>query len=331
VRLTRDRLAYRRGVHPSGPAALVVVGLWLVYLVPQRLRHRQQLLESRTDDRFSGDLRVLATATGGPRKDVAATSRERAAGEPWCSALLTPTRGTQVRMLGGGVGVMNRPQNLQDRAEVRAVRRDADARAHRAAAVARRAASARRRAALTLALTVVTIACWLVVGIAGTGIGGIAIGGALTPTVILLAVLGLGRRAVVLNARADAAWALRTSATPVRAPQRSVTGRATLPSDLETAAVRRVRVESRAEDADDTSMAERDDAGSAGGWAPVPVPRPTYTLKPAAPRREPAPLAVEMISVAATVPAIEDPAAAAETTGGLDLDAILARRRASGE
>jgi len=326
VRLTRDRLAYRRGVHPSGPAALVVVGLWLVYLVPQRLRHRQQLLESRTDDRFSGDLRVLATATGGPRKDVAATSRERAAGEPWCSALLTPTRGTQVRMLGGGVGVMNRPQNLQDRAEVRAVRRDADARAHRAAAVARRAASARRRAALTLALAVVTIVGWLVVGI-----GSMAIDWALAPTVILVAVLGLGRRAVVLNARADAAWALRTSATPVRAPQRSVTGRATLPSDLETAAVRRVRVESRAEDADDTSMAERDDAGSAGGWAPVPVPRPTYTLKPAAPRREPAPLAVEMISVAATVPAIEEPAAGAETTGGLDLDAILARRRASGE
>jgi len=313
-------------VHPSGPAALVVVGLWLAYLVPQRLRHRQQLLESRTDDRFSGDLRVLATATGGPRKDVAATSRERAAGEPWCSALLTPTRGTQVRMLGGGVGVMNRPQNLQDRAEVRAVRRDADARAHRAAAVARRAASVRRRAALTLALAVVTIAGWLVVGF-----GTIAIGWGLTPTVLLLAVLGLGRRAVVLNARADAAWALRTSATPVRAPQRSVTGRATLPSDLETAAVRRVRVESRAEDADASSAAERDDDASAGGWAPVPVPRPTYTLKPAAPHREPAPLAVEMISVAATVPAIEEPASAAETTGGLDLDAILARRRASGE
>ena len=224
---------------------------------------------------------------------------------------------------------MNRPQNLQDRAEVRAVRRDADARAHRAAAVGRRSASARRRAALTLALVVVTIAGWLVVGV-----GSIAIGWALTPTVLVLAVLGLGRRAVVLNARADTAWALRASATPVRAPQRSVTGRATLPSDVETAAVRRVGVESRADDADDaddTSSAERDDAGSAGSWAPVPVPRPTYTLKPAAPRREPAPLAVEMISVDVTVPAIEEPAAAAETTGGLDLDAILARRRASGE
>lgn len=221
---------------------------------------------------------------------------------------------------------MNRPQNLQDRAEVRAVRRDADARAHRAAAVGRRSASARRRAALTVALVVVAIVGWLVVGI-----GSIAIGWALTPTVLVLAVLGLGRRAVVLNARADTAWALRASATPVRAPQRSVTGRATLPSDVETAAVRRVGVESRADDAEDTSSADRDDAGSAGGWAPVPVPRPTYTLKPAAPRREPAPLAVEMISVDVTVPAIEEPAAAAETTGGLDLDAILARRRASGE
>jgi hypothetical protein len=326
VRLTRDRLAYRRLVHPSGPAALVVVGLWLVYLVPHRLRHRQQLLESRTDDRFSGELRVLAIAAGGSRRDAAATSRERAAGEPWCSALLTPTRGTEVRMLGGGVGVMNRPQDLQDRAEARALRRDADVRAHRAAAVGRRSASARRRAVLTLALVTAGIAGWLVVGI-----GDIAIGWALGPSVALLAVLGLGRRAVVLNARSDAAWALRTSAAPVRTPQRSVTGRATLPSDLETAAVRRVRVESRADDADVTSAAEHADAASAAGWAPVPVPRPTYTLKPAARRREPAPLPVEMISVDVTVPAREEPVAAPETTGGLDLDAILARRRASGE
>jgi hypothetical protein len=221
---------------------------------------------------------------------------------------------------------MNRPQNLQDRAEARALRRDADVRAHRAASVARRSASARRRAVLTLALVAAGIAGWLVVGI-----GDVAIGWALGPSVALLAVLGLGRRAVVLNARSDAAWALRTSAAPVRTPQRSVTGRATLPSDLETAAVRRVRAESRADDADVTSAAERSDAASAAGWAPVPVPRPTYTLKPAARRREPAPLPVEMISVDVTVPAREEQVAAPETTGGLDLDAILARRRASGE
>lgn len=39
---------------------LVVIGLWLAYLVPQWLRRRQQLSASRSGDRFSGALRVLA-------------------------------------------------------------------------------------------------------------------------------------------------------------------------------------------------------------------------------------------------------------------------------
>ena len=241
---------------------------------------------------------------------------------------------------------MNRPQNLQDRAEVRALRRDADARARRTAAVARRGASARRRALLTLVLALGGIAGWLDVGL-----GGLAIGWALGLTAALLGVLGLGRRAVVLNGRADAAWQLRTGATSVRPPQRSVTGRATIPSDLATAAVRRVGIEGRPVGVEGRPVGienapaaqQDDDAVSAAGWAPVPVPRPTYTLKPAAPRRDPAPLAVELPAVAGgatsiDAPAvaggatsIEAPAVAAATPGGLDLDAILARRRASGE
>src|SRR5690606_12163834 len=61
LRRSGERAAYRRGVYsPAGLAALGVVGLWLAYLVPHRLRHRQQLLESRTEDRYSGSMRVLA-------------------------------------------------------------------------------------------------------------------------------------------------------------------------------------------------------------------------------------------------------------------------------
>ena len=299
----------------------------MAYLVPQRLRHRQQLLEARTDDRFSGELRVLAVAVREPRRDAETASPEGRPGDPGRGALLTPTRGTEVRTIGGGVGVMNRPHNLQDRADVRALRQHADARAHRAAAVARRAASARRRAVLTLALVVGGVAGWLTVGLSG-----VAIGWALGPTMALLAVLGLGRRAVVLNARADAGWDLRAASAPTRVPQRSVTGRATVPSDLATAAVRRVGIENRSADAEEAAAAQRgDDAGSAAGWAPVPVPRPAYTLKPAAPRREPAPLAVEGIAAETSDPTVEGTADAPEATGGLDLDAILARRRASGE
>ena len=55
------RGAYRRDVNDlAGPVALALVGLWVAYLVPHKLRYRQQLLESRADDRFSEALRVVA-------------------------------------------------------------------------------------------------------------------------------------------------------------------------------------------------------------------------------------------------------------------------------
>jgi hypothetical protein len=75
-------------------------------------------------------------------------------------------------------------------------------------------------------------------------------------------------------------------------------------------------------------------------WSPVPVPRPTYTMKATAPRREPAPLqdvegstaarATEALTepVAEVAPAAEPPAT---TTGSIDLNAVLAKRRAAGE
>ena len=46
----------------AGPVALALVGLWGAYLVPHKLRYRQQLLESRADDRFSEALRVVAVS-----------------------------------------------------------------------------------------------------------------------------------------------------------------------------------------------------------------------------------------------------------------------------
>ena len=43
--------------------ALALAVLWGAYYVPQQLRQRNQLVESRVEDRFSGSLRVLAVAT----------------------------------------------------------------------------------------------------------------------------------------------------------------------------------------------------------------------------------------------------------------------------
>lgn len=79
-------------------------------------------------------------------------------------------------------------------------------------------------------------------------------------------------------------------------------------------------------------------------WEPVAVPRPVYTLKSAAPRWEPAPLTAELRKLtderrAELAGASTAPAAPATTTAdepsedslGVNLNSVLARRRAAGE
>lgn len=80
-------------------------------------------------------------------------------------------------------------------------------------------------------------------------------------------------------------------------------------------------------------------------WQPVPVPRPVYTMKSAAPRWEPAPLTAELqqVTEARRAQLAEDHAApilsaASDHEGepgvdslGVNLNSVLARRRAAGE
>ncbi|MCL3861258.1 hypothetical protein [Actinotalea sp. K2] len=410
--------------------AIAIAGLWIVYLVPHRLRHRQQLLESRSEDRFSQGLRVLrVTHAGHAGRGHRAASRSPV-------PVATGTAGTgPTRVLlhpavprRGGAGVMDRPHRTADRVSADAARRAASEHATRAAHVARRAAAARRRALLTALLLTATVAGWAGVAFLSSAV---VLGAA--PSVLLLGTLGLGRRAVISGARADDAWAARPTTpdqssaviltravgasrpagrVPVRTapPRRSsgAVGRAVRPSDASTEVMARVpaapvrvpaaartdvrrevdldRAEaSLARDAEvregarqaadqhpapssgDGSRSEVSSAVEPGLWAPVPVPRPSYTLKGAAPRREPAPLVLDApaVSEASATAAVDgpvqddapadalpaggaDPAvppAAGPPDGttarhpgsptpvapGLDLDTILARRRASGE
>lgn len=175
------------------------------------------------------------------------------------------------------------------------------------------------------------------------------------------------RAAAPTKARPEAAREA-ADAPSVRTAVPLVTGRAVHPSEAETQLFERI-VEDRGEAeaparhstgatpvvrrstrldeavaaADAGATHEDDDA-----WSPVPVPRPTYTMKPAAPRREPAPLgevegstaaraaeAAPATSETGVTPDAEQHAAAGEppavTTGSIDLDAVLAKRRASGE
>lgn len=433
----------------AGLVALALVALWGAYLVPHKLRHRQQLLESRTDDRFSQALRVVAVSerTGRLRRSgTFRRSREApATGSADCGTvgggspgLLTPGTGLPALVAGPATGgtTVDRPTATQDRITADAARRAAQARAARAAAVARRAAAARRRALLAGLLVVATVVGWAVAGLAPavTWVAGAV------PSALLGGVLVLGRRAVLAGRAADAAWeermaeervpggprtgamravaearattgatprvgtstgatptvrattgatpvvrattgatpvvrtgatpAVRTGATPAvpertvadAAPHAIVTGRAVHPSDASTEVFARI-VEDRGEapaparhattgatpvvrrsvterSADERTDArpERTDADAEGdGWSPVPVPRPTYTMKATAPRREPAPFdeataaprAETLTEPVAEVPVVAEPAPT--TTGSIDLNAVLAKRRAAGE
>jgi hypothetical protein len=412
--------------------ALALVGLWVAYLVPHKLRHRQQLLESRADDRYSEALRVVAVSDRPGRAHrlerasrTASASAECAPAQTRTRQLLTPGKGVPVRPAGTATGgtTVDRPLGTQDRLSAEAVRRRAQAHAARAAAVARRRAAARRRAVLAGALLVAAVGAWGVVGVVTTVSWLVAA----VPTVLLGSVLVLGRRASRSWAAADAEWARRleqerrasfappvtagrgtpavrqgaaagasrgrsaveprdvvgeergeiaaaaSSSAPARAATPLVTGRAVHPSDAQTQVFERI-VEDRGEAASParhstgatpvvrrtsakgeeparaTAAQEGDEA-----WSPVPVPRPTYTMKPATPRREPAPLGEVEGSTAVRVPSGEATATAdaaagvsardqeaptgehgaleppALTTGSIDLDAVLAKRRASGE
>lgn len=319
---------YRRGVSQAGVLLMAVAGLWIAYLVPHRLRYRQQLLECRNDDRFSGALRVVrVTGAAG-----AQTVRPVAVGTGRVH-LHPPAR--------GGGGSVDRPHALTDRVIADAVRRTAAEHAHRASHLSRRAAGARRRALLAATLLVLAVAGW-----GGVAVGGLLAVAAVTPTVALGAVLVLGRRAVVAAHRADVAWA---AAAPERAARRAligptVVGRAVQPSDAQTEVFARVPAQTRTAAVSAAAEPTTSDVGGTS-WVPVPVPRPSYTLKPSVRRAEPAPLVLD--EPAAVAELAEESAdeswetgvgsgsavgsSAGSASGGFDLDAVLARRRAAGE
>lgn len=366
----------------------MVVGLWIAYLVPHKLRHRQQLLESRTDDRFSDALRVLAVT--GPegsgrrrRAEVAGGVRQDCGPVEKRAGLLTPGTGNRLATTERGGAEVDRPHGTQDRIGADAARRAAQLQAAHAAATARRGAAARRRGALAGVLLAATVVGWVVVGV--TALGVLA---GVVPTVLLAGVLGLGRRAVVQGRLAEDEWQRRIheATAPLRERaarpgRKGAAGRAVHPSLTETQAIERVRADAPVR----TSTRVRDGGREGDTWTPVAVPRPTYATKAPAPRREPAPLgevegsthaapvrrsttapdeatvaqapaaaatgtdgptstapptapaapaaptaAGAEASPAATVAAGTTAPASDEPSGSIDLNAVLARRRAAG-
>ncbi len=384
-------LAYRQGVEQiAGVGAIALLVLWGGYFVPQRLRHRNQLVESRVDDRFSSSLRVIAVANKSSASDCTAGDAECGVGAAKRNQLLTPAMGVVLagltrRELEGAVdvdqsrtiqagtaghGASRRPAPVRSPRDAQAMLPAARADVH-----ARRAAAARRRLVLTLGLLFLTTAAWI-----ATAAVSLLVAVPIVSTVLLGSVLFLGRRAVVAGQRADAAarrGGQRSESAPTRRGRAKATakvvGRAVRGSNTNTEMISSVQVGERlatiaagvapeqAVTAADATPAEPratearlSEAPSADAVvAPEPtgaelsayaVPRATYMSKATAPRREPAPLKAEDVTTPATASAraaaerAESARSAEEFSDlkpspdglGVDLNQILARRRAAG-
>ncbi len=324
----------------AGWVVLAIVVLILGYLLPTAIRSRQVVVDSRVADRFSEDLRVLATAGTNPTPQP-----ESARGY-----LHRPRTQTTEDIMHSPA-----PQRLA----AADARRAAAARATRAAAASRRAAAAARRLVLTLVLLTATAAGWVLVAVASAPIAL-----AIVPSVLFLAVLVLGRRAAaqakIADARlaeeierarrADHARAARVAATKAAREGEAPTAKSSLRIEVDPAKLLEA-------DAAETSVM-RPELPEGEGWTPVPVPAPVYTMKAPAPRREVEPLSeqelagaehdgaasgassaspaepVERAEVAEPVEVVQGAPAeapAAPPAPSVNLQEVLERRRAVGQ
>ncbi|TDE94093.1 hypothetical protein EXU48_11640 [Occultella glacieicola] len=359
----------------GGYAVTAILVMFFAFLLPSVIRSRQVVLDSRVEDRFSEDLRVVARA-GDPPEPKAERSN----------------RGYVHPRIEQPEAPMHTPVARGDRLAAADARRAAASRAARAAAASRRAAAARRRLALTLLLLGATAVTWTLFAVAS-----LPVAAAIVPSVLLLAVVVAGRRASARAAVADARWraevardtrdpfapvgTIDRAEAPVRhskgtrrdgAAERPGTG-STTPGPERTERTERTERRARPAAATGTRPSLRIDVDPASllpeepvahragpelpegeGWTPVPVPAPTYTLKPAVRRREVAPFETDEQTTAASatdeadteVPAPSETSldATAEATEhdpadapaepaapAMNLQAVLARRRASGQ
>lgn len=248
---------YGRGVGFDGFILVAILTLFFAYLLPTVIRSAQVSREARVDDRFSAELRIVARA-----------------GEP-----VPPPRTHQTRTPLHPIREAPMEPPVAYKLIAADARRVAAARAARAAAASRRAAAARRRLLLSSVLGALTVLAWALVATTS-----VSVGVAIVPTVVTAAVVELGRRAAAAGRSADAALAEAVR----RAEQRSVSAavRAATPKlrvDVDPASLlpepeaRTVVTSAASPEADRESKP----------WTPVPVPPPAYTLKQAAPRRVP--------------------------------------------
>jgi len=205
-------------------------------------------------------------------------------------------------------------------------------------------AAAARRARVLLVLAMITLTSWAVVAVPQVPIwAAVPATGLLLTDVVVLMVSGRRRaarrraEARVVASRIAVAQRRTVAAAKGRStgatPSRRVVAPAVATVSSTSAPV--VEAEASLTDAEGTSSRPAEPAVEDGTWTPVPVPRPTYMLKPVVHRPEPRPLDESVVDDPdASAPVATPPVEPAprpwevEHTWADDLDVVLARRRA---
>jgi len=307
---------------------VVLFAAWLAYYVPSRVGMRQQVADARTSDRFSGGLRVLAVAGRRARADVAASVEGPVVtgGLP----LLTMGTAGAHELSGSRGREEAQDVSFDESQDDRQPRRALGAASRPVVRPDVRRAAARRRMLLTLALAAVTVLVGVLAGFGALPWPVLLVPVVLLAGVLALgrrAVVAARRadearleaaRRRALDARRQALGSPPAPRSAARGDRRRVTGHAVQASQTATQMIPRITAEDldrarraagrrtegpegpttqsvaeasaarRAEARDDASATAR---RASSTWEPVPVPPPTYTMKPTAgtPPRPPLP------------------------------------------
>ena len=279
------RRSYRLGVDLSGIIFVVLAVAWAVYLIPKALKHHDEVARTRSIDRFSTAMRVLARREPVNRRDARlVVTPARAAGNP---RVLTPARAVEEPADAPVVTVAVTPAVPRARLEAR-----------RKAA---RAAARRRRRILSFLLiaTVATVAAaWL--GYAPWW--SVAVPGGLTLVYLLLCRTQV-RHENARDFEVLAAQAPEGSGDVTVVPRRAVRVEAQDGTPRSPAAPVAPAVPAAASRIDGHGVADFDDTEDTVGievalleaivvptedggslWDPLPVTLPTYVTKPKAKR-----------------------------------------------
>ena len=283
-------------MQPSSLIFLVIIAIWAAYLLQHWVRRREHLATARSVDRFSEAMRVLERRSPLPGSDLSAPQPR--------SYVVSPARSSRpevvVKRAQSPAPVSTRPA-----AAVRPTRIF-----HALAGMsARRVRGLSLLSSLSLALVVSVLAAfsillWWTVPVAVS---------------VLVADFAWLRHAALAEPRAPRVRA--PAGTSVPTPALSVSRSASRPQIWNSARTEQLAaplVVGVVEVAERTEvLAEADPSG----WAPVPVPPPTYTLKAKAERPVRVPAAV-------TEPAQAQPSSFGGLVDEGELDGLLDRRQA---